>query len=140
MKESKFFIDTNIFLRVLTRDIERSFQDSLRFLERVNNGEFKAITSNLVLTEAQWTLLGFYGFPKKKTIEGLRSILQLKNLKIIDKCNTQNALDLYETKPVKFVDTLIASYVLLEKTRPIVISYDKEFDKLGVLRKEPHQV
>lgn len=96
MKEYNYFIDTNILLRVLVRDEEQTFKDCLEFLSKVRQGEFNAFTSNLVLAEINWTFLKFYKFPKEKVAKGLNAILKLKNLKIIDKFNSNLAVEIYK--------------------------------------------
>lgn len=140
MNEYRCFIDTNIFLRVLTQDEEKTFKDCTQFLARVREGKIRAITSPIVLAEVLWVLLRFYHFPKVKAIQGLRSILQLKHLEITNDSQLFLAVELYERYPVKFIDALIVSTPLVSAREVIVVSYDKDFDKLGVLRKEPKEI
>ena len=140
MKDSKYFVDTNIFLRVLVRDEEKSFHECAQFLQKIRSGRICGTTSTVVLAEIVWTLLHFYHFSKPRAIEGLRSILQLKNLTIEDNTQLTLAVELYENQSIKFVDALIASHPLIQNKQIIVISYDRDFDKLGVARKEPGQV
>lgn len=139
-KGNNCFVDTNIFLRVLLRDKERTFNDCLKFLNKVKEGEIEAFTSNLVLTEINWILSSIYKLPKNEIIEGLVSILGLKNLKIRDKFESRLALEIYNNFPVKFIDALIASNPRIFKKEVIVISYDKDFDKIGVKRMEPREI
>jgi len=136
-KEDNYFVDSNIFLRVLLRDEERSFNDCLKFLNKIKKGEINALTSNLVLAEINWILLRIYKLQKSEIIEGLVSILSLKNLKIRDKFQPQFAIKIYNNFPVKFIDALIASNPKIYKKEAVVVSYDKDFDKIGVKRKEP---
>ena len=140
MKEYNCFIDSNIFLRTLLRDEEETFKDCVSFLNEIKKGEIKAFTSNLILAEINWTLLKFYKFPKEKVIEGLYSISRLKNLRIIDKFNANLAIEIYKKLPIKFIDALIASNPRILKKEVMIISYDKDFDKLNVIRKEPKEV
>lgn len=140
MKEYNYFIDTNIFLRTLLRDEEEKFRDCLEFLNKVKRGEIKVFTSILILAEINWTLLRFYKFPKEKVIEGLNSIIKLKNLKIINKFNANLAMETYEKFPIKFIDALISSNPQIYQKKVIVVSYDKDFDKIKIIRKEPKQI
>lgn len=137
MKEYEYFIDTNIFLRTLLRDEEKTFKDCLRFLQEIKKGEIRAFTSNLILAEVNWTLLRFYNFPKEKVIKALYSVLKLKNLRIIDKFNSNLAMEIYSKFSLKFIDALIVSNPKIFRKEAIIISYDKDFDKIGVKRKEP---
>ena len=140
MKEYNCFIDTNIFLRTLLKDEEKTFKDCLKFLIEIKKGKIRAFTSNLVLAEITWTLLKFYKFPKEKIIKGLSSILKLKNLRIVDDFDSFLALEIYERFPIKFIDALIASNPKIFKKEITIVSYDKDFDKIKVLRKEPKEV
>jgi predicted nucleic acid-binding protein len=138
--EGEYFVDTNIFLRVLLKDELRSFNECVRFLEKIKHGEIFAFTSTLVLAEINWVLLNIYKFPKIDIIEGLFSILNLKNLRIKDEFQLGLALKIYAIFPIKFVDALIASNSKIYKKEAVVVSYDKDFDKIGIKRKEPSQI
>jgi predicted nucleic acid-binding protein len=135
-----YFIDTNIFIRVLVKDNEKIFQDCKKFLTLISKGKIKAFTSALVLSEVNWVLDGYYQFEKEKVIEGLRGILKLKNLRFVEKFNLPLAVELYEKYPIKFIDALLASNPKIYKKEAIVVSYDKDFDKIGIKRKEPSQI
>jgi len=135
-----YFIDTNIFIRVLVKDDEKLFQDCKKLLSLVREGKIKAFTSTLVLTEVDWVLEGYYQFEKEKAIKGLKGILKLKNLKFVDKFDFLLAIEIYEKYPIKFIDALIASNPQIFKKEAIVVSYDKDFDKIGVKRMEPGKI
>ena len=136
----EYFVDTNVFLRVLVRDEEKSYRECINFLQKVKEGRLKAYTSSLVLAETHWTLASFYQFSKEKIIEALWSIISLRKLKIVDEHNLLAALNFYETNTVKFIDALTASQSLVLKKGAVVVSYDKDFDKLDIPRKEPGEI
>ena len=140
MKEFNCFIDTNIFLRTLINDNEKLFNECVGFLELVKNGEIKAQTSCLVLSEVSWTLSGFYNSGKDKVIESLYSIINLKNLKFNEKFNSSFGVQIYEQNNIKLTDAFIASHPKIQSKEMIVVSYDKDFDKLSVIRKEPGEI
>lgn len=140
MKGYNYFVDTNVFLRVLLKDEEKTFKDCLLFLKEIKDGKVKAVTSNLVLAEINWTLLKFYKFPKEDAIKGLSSILNLRHLKFVDGFNPILAAKFYKDHPIKFIDALIASHREIFNKEMTVVSYDRDFDKLGVLRIEPKEI
>lgn len=140
MKEYKYFIDTNIFLRTLLRDDEKTFNDCLEFLKRIKENNIVALTSNLILAEINWTLLKVYKFPKERVLVGLTSVLKLSNLKVTDDFDSYLAKEIYEKFPVKFIDALIASNPAIFNKEVAVVSYDKDFDKIGVKRMEPSKI
>ncbi len=140
MKEhSLYFIDTNIFLRVLIKENEKTFGECFGILNKIKKGEIKAFTSSLVLAEINWVLGSFYRFSKFQVAESLKGIINLKGLKIVDKHNLRLAVSIYEKHNVKFVDALIASNFLIFRNKflAVVVSYDRDFDRIGIKRKEP---
>lgn len=133
MKEDKkYFIDTNIFLRVLVKEDEKSFIDCVNFLEKIKNGKAKGYTSSLVLAEINWVLMSFYKFPKDRVIEALEGVMALKGLKIIDKGDITLAVKLYRQNKIKFIDAMIASLDIVANKSVTIVSYDKDFEKLDV--------
>lgn len=140
MKDSKFnrsvFIDTNIFLRSLVKEDEKSFNDSFKFLRKISEGKIKAYTSTLVLMEINFVLSSFYKFKKETICQALKGILDLPYLKIVDFFNNRVALELYCESKSKFIDCLL--FTLLEnKQIKTIVSYDRDFDRLGAFRKIP---
>ena len=140
MNEYSYVVDSNIFLRTLIKEDEKTFSDCFRFLEQIKRKNIRAFTSSFVLAEVTWTLLSFYHFPKEQVVKGLYSIVNLKNLKIIDTFDAFLAMKLYERNPIKFIDALLASHILVVQGKAKIISYDRDFDKLKVPRIEPREL
>ncbi len=130
-----YILDTNIFLRTLIKEDDQIFADCVRFLKLVKNNKVEAILPGLVLSEVVWVLKSFYKFPKLKVVRALKSILKLSGLKIVDNYDYEQTIKFYEDKNVKYIDCLIAS--LAKDKDYIVVSYDKDFDKLKIKRQEP---
>lgn len=133
----EYFIDSNIFLRTLIREDAKSFKECLAFLTKVKENKIKAYTSSLVLAEIVWTLISYYEFEKNKVVRAIESITNLRGLKLKDESDPRYAINLYTKHAVKFIDCLIASDKKVQKRKAVIISYDKDFDKLKVLRQEP---
>lgn len=140
MSVSNYFLDTNIFLRIVVKDDQRKVAECEKLIQAVSEGKIKAFTSSLVLAEFVWTCQRLYKLNKSEVIQMLRGILSIKNLKIEDWPNPLIAVETYNKYPVKFIDAMIASYPLILNGSVKVISYDKDFDKLGVVRTEPDEV
>jgi len=135
-----YFIDTNIFLRILVKEDKKTFKECYHFLKSVDAKKIKAITSSLVLAEIDWVLESFYKFKKAEVIKCLKSILKLKGLKMIDNIDISSAVEFYRKYNVKFIDALIASNPEIYRGNIILISYDKDFDKIeGLVRKTPEK-
>lgn len=136
----KYFIDSNIFLRILIGDEKNQLTECISFLTLVKENKIDAYTSSLVLAEIVWTLTSYYQFPKEKVVRVVRSILNLRGIKIIDNYDHLWATDKYKKTSAKFIDCLIASISEVKSRNMTVVSYDKDFDKLPILRKEPKQI
>lgn len=137
----KYFLDTNIFLRYFTdENSSKVLEDCKKLFEKIKKGEFKAVTSNLVLAEIVWTLSTSYNATKTQVIKVLKSITAYSNLKIIDGFDTNMANNYFEQKSIKYIDALIASNPDIQSGKMTVISYDKDFDKLKVKRLEPDEL
>lgn len=135
-----YFIDTNIFLRTLIKEDKKTFQDSCALLEAIKTNKIKGVTAGIVLTEVIWTLSSFHQLSKKESLRAVRSILNLRGLRVSDHYRHQDALAIYESHQVKYVDALIASIEEVGGQQWTVISYDRDFDKLDVTRKEPAEI
>ncbi len=140
MKGGKFFIDTNVFLRIIVKDDQKKVADCEKLIELIKLQKIKAFTSNLVLAEIVWTLLSFYKIQKEVVVKILSAILGIKNLKIDDSMHSLNAISLYTQNNVKFIDCLISSNPQIASHDMKVVSYDKDFDLLSAHRVEPSEI
>lgn len=136
----KYFLDTNIFLRALIKENKTSFKDCCQLLKMIKLNQIKAVTASLILAEIVWTLSSYYQFPKKKVVRAIKGIINLRGLKIVDNYSPLISLDLFSQKKVKYIDTLIVSIEEIQTKKWAVVSYDKDFDKLRVTRKEPREI
>ena len=82
-----------------------------------------------------FVLKSFYKVPKKHIANGLVDILKYKGITIKDKKIVQRTLELWRDKNVEIVDCYLIA--CLEKdAQNILYSYDRDFDKFNVNRKE----
>jgi len=139
-KNFSFFLDSNIFLRPIIKDDLKKVKDCEKLFEEIERGKIKTFTSNLILAEIIWVGASFYKIKKEDLIRVIKGILDFKNLKIIDNFNSRLAVKIYEENPVKFIDALIASNPLIFNKKVKVVSYDKDFDKLKIIRIEPKEI
>lgn len=132
----KVFLDTNVFLRFWVDQKGRRHDQCVKFFNLIETGEITPVVCSAILLEIYFTLKSFYGYDKKKCGKFLNGILTINNLKIIDNFDYPKALELFSKTGIKFTDCLIVSLPFFQK-EGIIISYDKDFDKLGVKRLEP---
>ena len=139
MSALEYCIDTNIFIRFLVKDDARMFRECSELIDEIQHEHILAYTPIPVLAEVQWVLKSFYKFEKSEVVKALKSIIAFSQ-EPPDVPAAGTALSLYEQHSVKFIDALIASHPRIQDGSMAVISYDKDFDKLGVSRLEPKGV
>ena len=131
------FVDTNVFLRYLTKDDSSKYERCRELFKRVLEGETAISTSGMVIAELIWTLLSYYRVPKAEVIEKVSVILGTENLFIPDKDVLADALVLYARRNIDFIDAYNAVFMKYQGLREIY-SYDEDFETIeDVERKEP---
>ncbi|MBU1071239.1 PIN domain-containing protein [Patescibacteria group bacterium] len=136
----KVFVDTNIFLETLIKRDKKEYLQCVRLFEGARDKKIKLVTAVVVMAEVAWTLKSFYGFSRQKVANGLESIYDLPGLSMVDDYDLSVAISMYKNHGVKFIDALVASIKPVREKEWVVVSYDKDFDKLGVVRKEPKEL
>ena len=134
----RVFVDTNIFLRYLTKDDLAKFNRCREVFKKAIKGEIFLFTSKMVIAELIWTLLSYYRVPKAEVIEKVSIIIGTRNLHIVNKAIIADSLVLYGQKNIDYIDaynTVFMKSQGLEK----IYSYDEDFDTLNgmIERKEP---
>jgi predicted nucleic acid-binding protein len=134
----KVFVDTNIFLRYLTKDDPAKYERCREIFKKAMEGELSLFTSEMVIAELIWTLLFYYRVTKADVIEKVSIIISSQNLHIVNKNMIADSLVLYGQKNIDYIDaynTVFMKSQGLEK----IYSYDEDFDTLkGMIeRKEP---
>lgn len=140
MSGSKYFLDTNIFLRIIAKDDQAKLAVCEKLIDKISQKKIKASTSSLVLAEVVWTCGKGYKLTRMEVTEVAKSILSIKNLKFEEKVNPAAAVEMFSDNNIKFADCLIASNSQISDGRMAVVSYDKDFDKLGIKRVEPSEI
>jgi len=134
--DEPLLLDTNVWLRFLVGDDPAKAEACRRLLERAARGEPAITTNEMVLAEIEWTLRSFYRLPKVAVVERLWAVLRTPALQLPRRAVIETAVDLYERHPVDYVDAYHAAELRARRLTTIV-SYDREFDLLGVTRVEP---
>jgi len=131
------FVDTNIFLRYLTKDDPSKYEKCREMFKRAMKGEIAITTSGMVIVELVWTLLSYYKVPKAEVIEKVSVIVGTKNLSIPEKHIVADALVLYARKNIDFIDAYNAVFMRYHGLREI-FSYDEDFELMeDIQRREP---
>ena len=131
---TKVFIDSNIFIRLLTQDDPKKASDCIGFFEAIDLGQLRPYLSNVVILEIQFVLIRLYKFPKEKVMNDIQKLLSLRNLTLIEKTNTVAALSFYKKHNIKYGDCLIATQI---PKGVKLVSYDEEFTKIKIATYTP---
>ena len=120
------FIDTNVFLRLLTRDDPQKSEACLKMFRKALQKEEPLFTSDLVMAEIVWVLEGFYHLKKEDIVNKMEKILNTPNLHCQNKKLLQEGLILCLEKDIDFIDAYNA--VLMKKEKiDVLYTYDEDF-------------
>jgi len=132
---TKVFLETSVFIRYLTADDEKKYQDCSKLLEKIEDGKLRPYTSNIVIFEIIFVLNRLYKFSEKEVLDSIKKILGIRNLTLIETTNTKDALKIHEKYGVKYPDCLIATQV---PQGAKLVTYDEDFSKIeGILSFKP---
>ena len=131
------FIDTNIFLRYLTKDDASKYDKCREIFKKCVEGKLELVTSVIVIAELIWTLLSYYKVQKADVIEKISILVSTDNLYIPDKDIITDALVLYSRKSIDYIDAYNAVFMRHYGFEEIY-SYDEDFDAVeNIKRTEP---
>lgn len=133
------FVDTNIFIRYLTRDDPEKAQACLQLFKQAEANQISLITTEVVIAEVVYVLSSkrLYNLARGAIRARLYPLLSLIGLSISDREATFRALDLYTATSLDFEDTLIVAHMENGQTNELY-SYDRGFDHISsISRLEP---
>lgn len=136
-----FFVDTNIFIRYLTKDDPEKAAACYRLFEQAKQGTVEITTSESVLAEVVFILSSkrLYNLSRQDVRVRLYPLLMVAGLKLPRRQMYLRALDLYSSNSVDFEDALSVAAMEQQKIAEIY-SYDQDFDRMknvAVRRIEP---
>lgn len=124
-------IDTNIIVRVVTRDPPEQAERAYRYLREVRSGRRTAFIPEAVLLETVQVLSSkrLYAIPRPEIQRLLGVVLGLRGVRMGGKSVYRRALELYATTNLDFTDTLIIAYVELSG-KDTIVSFDRGYDRV----------
>ncbi len=135
----KQFIDTNVFIRYLTKDDPKKAEACLRLFQDAQRNQVTLVTSEAVVAEVVYVLSSkeLYDLAREEIRRRLYPLLSLPGLKLPYRKMYLRALDLYFTFSLDFEDAIIVAQMERQKIKEIY-TYDRDFDRVpGVKRLEP---
>ncbi len=133
------FIDTNVFLRFLTKDDPVKAARCRELLKNATEGDLKLYTTDLVVAELIWVLRSpkTYNLSPSEIFEIIIPLLTIKNLYFPCKNVFLDIMELFKTENIDFIDAY-NSVIMRGRKIDTVYSYGKHFDQLpDVVRQEP---
>jgi predicted nucleic acid-binding protein len=132
----RYLVDTNILLRFLSGEPVGQAAAARKLFHRAQTGEVVLDISPVIVAEAFYTLLSFYGVERKAAAEKISLLLQQRGVRLRDASQVLAALVRLQTANVGFADAYLAAGAAEEKLS--VASFDRDFDKFkDVSRHEP---
>ena len=125
-----YFIDTNIVLRFLLKDNKIQYPQALKIFEKAEGGKISIWTTDVVILEVVWTLKSVYKYDRFTIKEKIEGLLAPPNLEVLNKKLVLQTIQDFANKNVDFADAY--NYQLAKKEDKRILSFDKDFKKLGV--------
>ena len=132
----KAFVDTNIFIRLLTGDDSVKVRQCLELFRRAQTGNVTLVTSSVIIAEATFVLTSraTYNFSRTQVALGLQALLTLQHVQLEDKSAVIAALDLWEVTTLDFPDCLVAE-ITRRMSLDGIYSYDRGLDRVPDIRR-----
>jgi len=129
-------LDTNVLIRFLTSDKTKKFRKVYSFFESLEHGDLRIELTLIVLFQVIFVLKSFYSVPRKDIAAGMMGILEYKGIIVKEKKIVRRMLELWHDSKSDIVDCYLIACLEGDKQN-ILYSYDRDFDKYKINRKEP---
>ena len=133
------FVDTNVFIRLVTKDDLAKARDCYALFRQARRGDVDLHTSEAIVAEVIFVLNSstVYGQPRKQVAKALTSILENRGLRLDHKQSVVAAVARWAQSNLDFEDCLAIEHAIREDGGD-VYSYDQDLDGIsGVQRLEP---
>ncbi len=129
-------LDTNVLVRFLTLDNAKKYKNLYTFFESLERGEMRIELKLIVLFQTIFVLKSVYQVPRKQIAGGLMDLLNYKGIVVKEKKIVLRMLALWHEKNIEIVDCYLLACIEKDPLS-ILYSYDRDFDKFNINRKEP---
>lgn len=99
-------VDTNLFIRIFTKDDPPQVQAALNVFKEAKAGRLTLVVHDLIIAEIVWVLESSYGFDARSVRRHILALLNTPGVKIepADLGARTDALELYAEKNIDFID------------------------------------
>ena len=133
------FVDTDVLIRLLTRDDHGKQAAAAALFKMIEAGEIQVTTPITTIADAVYVLSSprLYRVPRQEVAALLSTLVRLRHFKIRNRRVVLSALELYGTTNLDFGDALIVASMRQAGSHTLY-SYDQDFDRVqGIDRNEP---
>ena len=128
--DDPIFVDTNVFLRFFIRDVESFYHKAMSLFQKAESAQVKLETSDIVIAEIVWVLESYYDFSKPEIREVVDTILETKNLKVANHSRVKEAVDLYSSGKMDFIDAYNIAYMKAKDFKKVATFDVKHFKNI----------
>lgn len=128
-KSTPRLIDTNLIIRYLVEEDSKKADAVEKLLK---NPDGKLVLTDVTFAEIIWVLSSYYGLKKEKIIQYLSALLKLNTI-IANRTVLYKALEYFLNYNLSYIDAYQAGYAAVKKMD--IYSYDKDFNKLGEIKR-----
>ena len=118
-------IDTNVLVRLVTKDDESQYKKAQAFVERHQ----PVLVTQLSVLELVWVLMSRYRLSKERTCKVVQALLETRELNIQAPAILEAALKTWETSKADFADCFILETVIDASESPLG-TFDTTLGKL----------
>lgn len=133
----KVFVDANVFIRHFTGDPPNQAAKAQKLFIDATEGRKRLVTSDLVIAEVVWTLESFYKFSKLEITRRVESILNTRNLLVLNRKIIALAVAEYNQKNVDFGDAHIYATMISRKYATVATFNRRHFRRFPDIRIHP---
>ena len=129
-------LDTNVLIRFLTSDKTKKFRGVYTLFKSLEQGDLRVELKLIVLFQVVFVLRSFYSVPREDIAAVMLGILKYKGIIVKEKKIVRRMLELWHDSKLDIVDCYLIAYLEGDRQN-ILYSYDRDFDKFKINRKEP---
>ncbi len=136
----RYVLDTNVLIDFLIERDRTKHIACVQLFEKIKRRKINGVILGVVVAETVWVLRSVYEIERSEIERTVLPLTTMKGVRVVEQYGWSNLFGDFVKKKVKFVDAMIANVRQVKDGRWLVVSYDRDFDKLGVTRVEPGEV
>lgn len=135
----RIFADTNLFIRIFTKDNPEQLSHVMTLLQRAEKGEFTLVTNAVVIAEIVWVMEGM-GSNRNLIRDAIWSLLNTKGVEVDQANLIGQAIDIYAAKNIDFIDAFNVSWMQAQQIKSVYTFDQRHFSRVtGIDVKVPGQ-